>query len=242
MADTLSEAERTAAEGEFEYRSFEPWALMALVLALLSPLAMIDLLLLTIPILGFAASVIALVRLSHDTARPGRGLALIALAFSTAFLAAPIVQKMTTHAFLAAQGREVADQFFADLRDGHPERALMLKGTPDVRAGHGKDLWLVYRSDGSAQNDLLKFVGRPVVRTLLELGPRAHAEYYRTTGSGSDGSRGMVNYWYTVTFDDDAGKKKTFLMAIMLERKPTKSPDLNPWRVLDFTEPFNPNP
>ena len=36
------------------------------------------------------------------------------------------------------------------------------------------------------------------------------------------------------------GKKKTFLVGIIMDRKKTENPDLNPWRVKDFNGPIDP--
>ena len=80
----------------------------------------------------------------------------------------------------------------------------------------------------------------PLIRTLLALGTRAEVKYYRTVVVATEGDRAVVDYWYTVTYTDDDGKKKTFLAGVLLERLATKNESLSPWRVKKFTAGFDP--
>ena len=75
---------------------------------------------------------------------------------------------------------------------------------------------------------------------VIDVGTQV-AGMIRKFGVGTDGNRAQVNYWYTVTYDDEQGKKKTFLVGLVMDRKPTQNPDMNPWRVQDFMGPINPN-
>jgi hypothetical protein len=72
------------------------------------------------------------------------------------------------------------------------------------------------------------------------LGERADVRYYRAARVGIRGSDAQVDYWYTITFTDDDGRKKTYFCSVILERKPLTDHELNPWRIMKLTGGFNP--
>ncbi len=216
-----------------EYRSVERWAVAGLLLGMLSSSAMLDSILWLLPPLGILINLIALGRIRRDASRVGRKAALAGLALSVTFAVAPVAQWASAYAILWRQGTPVADQWFEFLREGEPEKVLMLRFSPDMRQGLDEDLWLYFRSDKDARGELQGFVRNPTVRTLLALGPRAEARYYKTSAVATEGGRAIAEYIYTVTYSEKDGKKKTFLLSVLAERKPTKRPGLHPWRVLD---------
>lgn len=226
---------------ELEYRSVEPWAVGGLLLGIVAPVALIAPLCLLLPPLGILASWMALRRLRMNPNRIGRTAALIGLGLSTLFGTAPLARVLTAQLLLADQARPTADQFFEYLREKSPEKAVMLEFAPDYRQPFDESLWTFFRRDKDAQKELLKFTADPTVRTLLALGERAQVRFYKMVNVGSDGPRGGVVYWYTVTYDDEAGKKKTFLVRIFLERKPAQTPGLNPWQVKTISAGIDPD-
>ena len=78
------------------------------------------------------------------------------------------------------------------------------------------------------------------MRVLLELGDRAEVRFFKLANWAHEGDRAVINYWYTVTYDDGSGKK-TFLVRAMLERRPHADPDFNPWQVRSVSSGINPN-
>ena len=227
-------------EPEFEYRSTDPWALIGLVLGLISPLAMLATLLLLIPPLGVLANTIALGRIRADETRSGRGAALAGLALSVFFIALPATQALAVRVLVWRQARPTADAFFELLREQSPEKAFMLKVWPENRHAFDEGLWAFYRNNKRAQRELREFVSEPPVRTLLALGDRAQVRYYKTIGAASDEGRVVISYWYTVTYDDDDGKKTTYLLRIIMERMATHSTTLPVWRVKGLSGSIDP--
>jgi hypothetical protein len=230
-------------ESELEYRPVEPWAIGGLLLGLLSPVALFSSVLWLAPLFGIAANLVAMRRLKQEANRAGRAAALAGLGLSVLFGAIPVAQMATDYLLLKDQARELADQFLEYLRHDEPQKALMLRSLPDIRKPLDDDeaLDLFFRNNVEARRDLEKFVTLPVARTILALGERAKIRFFATKAVGTRGDLAQVEYWYTVTFDDDAGKKKTFLVGLLLNRKPTQNPDLNPWRIQDFMGPINPD-
>lgn len=231
---------------DIEYRSVEPWAVGGLLMGLVSPVALLANLLWLVPPLGILTNAIALRRLKRETNRIGRTAALLGLGLSVLFAVVPLAQMATAFVLLRNQARPVADQLFEYLRQDKPERAVMLRVLPDLRQTleqqDEEGLWMFYRNNKEAKNDLTSFVALPVARTLLALGEKADVRFYKTVALGTHRNQAQVEYWYTATCVDESGKKKTFLVGIILERKPTKTPGLSPWRVAEFYGPVNPDP
>ncbi len=217
-----------------DYRSIEPWALVGMGLGLLSPLAMLAQVMWLVPLAGVLIDWLALRRIGQNRASTGRALALTGMALSVFFLAAAMGQLVVTRQLLSRQAREVADQWFAYLREGKPEKAYMLQVIPERRPDLTGDVWPYFRHDNENKGPLRQFVDNPAIRALLDLGPRAQVRFYKTLAAESDRTTGQVMYRYTVTYEDEQHHKRTFLMHLLLERKPT-APGLCPWRVKDYS-------
>ena len=173
----------------------------------------------------------------------GASAALAGLGLSVLFGVVPVAQIATEFVVLKDQPRELADQFLDYLRHDEPRKAIMLRSVPDFRKSLDDDeaVRLFFRNNYEAKKDLAKFVQLPVTRDFAGPGRTGRHTLSGHNGPGTSGDRAQVNYWYTVTFDDEQGKKKTFLVGVVLDRKPTENPELNPWRVQDFMGPINPN-
>jgi hypothetical protein len=226
---------------EFEYRSVDPWAVGGLVLAILSPMALIAPLLWLIPPLGILANSMALRRLRTEPHRIGRTAALVGLGLSVLFGAAPMARALTARILLADQARPTADQFFEYLCQGQPEKAAMLESAPESRQPLDESLWPFYRRNKDAQDRLRKLTENRPARALLALGDRAQVRFYKMPKLESAAAHAAVLYWYTVTYDDENGKKKTFLIRILLERKPSRTAEINPWQVTAFSGGIDPD-
>jgi hypothetical protein len=221
------------------YQRVERWAVGGLLLGILSPLALIGPLLWLITLLGIVANSVALRRIRGDANLVGQNAALVGLALSITFCIAPPAEYLTTFALLSRQGRETANLWFEYLRKGNPERAFMLERPPDERPPLNDDLWLVYRHNAEASRGLRNFVEQPLVRTLLALGEKAEVRYYKTTLVVVSRQEATLNYWYTVTYPDQGGKK-TFFVRLLMARKPTEQFDANPWHVRATNAGFDP--
>ncbi len=153
----------------------------------------------------------------------------------------PVAQAVTSKWLLTRQARPVAALFLRFLCEERPEKAMNLRFAPDQRMPLNDQLWANYRHDPEARELLKKFVQNPVVRTLMALGKGAEVRFYKTSAIVTDGSRGVVSQYFTVTYEDDEEGKQTFFVNVMLERNPTEEPGINPWRVIDLDGGFDPN-
>ena len=214
------------------YQAVEPSAIVGFLLALLlSPLALISWPLWLIAPLVAGANLVALRRLRRDPGRPGRLAALAGLGLALFFGTVPWARALTERLFLPDQARPVAEQFFELLRKGQPERAVTMWFAPESRRPFDESLWPYFRRDTDARGALLKMVDDATVRTLLALGDRAQVRYYKSNAMITAGATAGVVLWYTVTYADEAGKKKTFFVRVGLKRQPSSRTDVNPWLI-----------
>jgi hypothetical protein len=224
-----------------EYRTIEPWAVGGVLLGLLSAVAMLGGVLWLVAALGIVANLVALARIRNDRHRDGRGAALLGLGLSIAFAIAPMAQTASSRWLLSRQARPVAEMFLQFLCENGPEKAMDLRIAPDQRIPLDDQLWANFRHNPEARDLLKKFVQDPVVRTLMALGTQADVRFFKTSTVVTDGSRGVVSQYFTVTYPDDDEGKQTFFVNVMLERNTTEEPGINPWRVIDLDGGFDPN-
>ena len=172
----------------------------------------------------------------------GGGLAIAGLALSVFFLALPLARTAASYQLLVQQARPVADQYFQFLREGSPEKAVLLEFRPSVRRPADEGLWRHFQTDRQAKDDLRKFIREPEIRVLLALGEKAEIRFYTAAALGFENGHGQVNLWYTVTYDDenDGGKKKTFFLDVQLRRRAEEQGEVSPWQVDKLTSGFDP--
>jgi len=218
-----------------EYRTVEPWAVVAAALGVISSVAFIAPMLWLVPMVAIGTACIALARLRESPQHSGRAVALVGLGLALFCLAAPVARSYTTKWLLGRQARDVSDPFIAYLVAGSPEKAMVLHVNPDARPPIDDGLWPHLRHDLQAQEMLRILIAKPEVRMLLALGDKAQVEYLGSQGAVTSPSVAMVNEEYAVTFVDSEGKKKTLLMGVLVERRPVLDSAINPWRVRDIS-------
>lgn len=228
-------------EQEIEYQPVQGWSVIGLLVSLAAPLALVGSALVIVPIVGALANLIALWRVRLEPQRPGKLAALIGLSLSLFFMTIPIARVVAARIMLPQQAAPMANAFFEYLKKGQPERALLLHLPADSRQPVDENLWLFYRGNNESKEELMKFVNQPLIRTILALGERAEIRPAGTNGVAVERNRALLDFYYTITFKDDAGKKKTILMSLLMERKPAQNPALDPWRIRDFSGPLDPS-
>lgn len=244
MTDSASTSLDDGADDDsLEYRSFEPLAIVSIMLGLVSPVAVYQPLLSVLPIFGLLTAAVALGKIGDGQSRTGRGLAIAGLVLSTFFLAVPLARYSSAQWMLRQQAVPVATEFLERLRAGQPQQAMLLQMAPDYRPPIDDGLWSYYRNDQAARQQLETFVKHPFVRMLLALGKDADVKLLKVNGVAAGKSTGLADVHYTVTFTDADGKRKTLVVGILLERRgKLMNAELNPWRILEFTTEFNDRP
>jgi hypothetical protein len=221
-----------AQDAEFsEYRAIAPQSVLALICGLLAPLAMVDSMLWSIPILGVLFSCWALRRIKAGApAITGRKMALFGLTISLLFLVAAPTDWLVYRRMVADEARVFADQWFHFMTHDEPQKAYQLTTTPQTRQPLNNRLWSYYRHSPKVREQLETYVKSPVVRTLLALGPKAQVRFDQIGGQSRSSNNDEVDLWYAVTYEEQ-NEKKSFFILVRALRSELKSGGAD-WRIL----------
>ncbi len=221
-----------------EYRSFSGWAVVALLIGILSPLALADPLVWAVPIAGIAISSWALRRIKQNApALLGRKTALAGLWLAAFFLAVASSDWCYHRWLIRSEARQVALFWFELLAKNRPESALQLTLSPESRQPLDARIWDFYKNTKKWRKALRNYVaeGKPqepprLVRTLLALGDSAQVRYLSTLSQIYIESQEWLTQLYALTFEE-AGEKKTFFISIQLARV-RLSNGRSSWRII----------
>lgn len=218
MADHAASSPPAAADRQEGYRALCPLAVVALLAGLAAWLALLHPALWIVPGVGALLAALALRQIRRSEGElSGRWIALAGLSLSLVFGAAAPTRLLSDQWWLAREAEQAADQWFALLREGHPERAYQLTIAPHVRRPPADDLRQHYRQDALGRKGLETFANHRLVRPLLQLGAKARARRFETQWVVQRPDSDEVGLVYSVTYDDDRGRK-TFFARVALKR------------------------
>ncbi len=227
-----------AAEAELpEYQTLCGFAVVGLLLGLLSSLAIVHI---GLSFIGGAAALCSVIALVRIAAAPsdisGRWLALSGLVLAVFMTVTGLARELTERRLLDIHSRQLAVQWFEYLKKGEPEKALELQNSGSGRRPLDEKLWKKYLSTQTDYEGLEQFVSKPEVRALLTLGDGAEIRHYACTEARS----GNVAQVYAVTYVDD-GVKKSFFVQIGLRRSEYADSATSSWRTASTHAPWNPD-
>jgi hypothetical protein len=207
------------------YRALPGQAVIGLLLGLLSPLALIDPLLWSVPLLGIFVSVWALRRIKKNpSAIAGRKRALCGLTLALLSLAAAPTDRIAYRRIVQHQATQVADTWFRFLQQERPQAAAAMVDLPPVSSRPPAP-----GQDAAQPVEVDRFAMTPVAKVLLQMGPRAQVRFFRPVAQERQGHVNTVDLMYAVTYDD-AGERKSFFVIVKLQRRELSSGEFE-WRV-----------
>jgi hypothetical protein len=193
-------------------------AVAALIFGLLSPLVWFEPVFLPAPLLGVAFGVWALRRIKKsDPSVVGRKGAILGIALSVLSGVGVITNWFVYRQMVCTEAQQAGETWLRDLLEGQPQKAHQLTLFLEQRSPSNDRLWDVYRNDPTLRQNLEGFVGAPLVRTLLALGPRAYARFYEVAGQDNEDIGDSITLYYAITYDD-AGDRKSFFVRLILLR------------------------
>jgi hypothetical protein len=215
------------------YAAVSGLAVAALVFGILSVAALVDPLAWGIPAVGAVLGAVALARIVR---RPGelvgRKAAVAGLLLSLFFGSVAVGERNVYRALLRREARQVARAWFERVAERQPQLAHQLSLDPDHRQPPGSDAWVAYRKNGDLHNSLEKYVGEPLMRTLLALGEKATVRYYGSPAIEGNRGQESVVLLYAVTFDAEHGKK-TFFVQVVARHTSADIEGRIPWAVVN---------
>jgi hypothetical protein len=203
---------------EIDYRAVSPWAVLASVLGIASPLAWVHPLLWAVPALAIVVGSGALFQVYRaSTSLVGRKAAWFGLlAGIVCGVAAPLSHAV--HQMIAErEARQIGLLWLGYLCQNEPQKAQQLIEHPRRRLPADRDVWAEYRDDIDLRERFDKFVRRPLVRTLLALhGPKVR--FYATEGTQAGKRLEVFHERYAVTWEDAQKRRRTMLVRLDLHR------------------------
>jgi len=223
------------------YRGVSALAVVTLLGGVASWTALLHPNLWAVPAATLLVGLVALRRIAHSAGTLiGRKLALAGLALALLCGAAAVTSWSAYRWYIVHEAQRVAQQWFADLAAGQPQKAHALSLHTIFRPSPGQE-WEFYRTHPRERAGLEQFVKSDLARTLLALGKRAQVRYYGREGILVDPTDAdQVVLVYAVTFDDAEGKKKTFFVGMTLNRLAYGPARPQQWMTDSITAPFRP--
>lgn len=223
-------SESPEAEAFEQYRSVSGLAIFGLFLGLLSLFALTGPSGWPVPVVAIIICVAALwrIRLKAET-MIGRKAAICGLVLALLFGATAVSQWFANRWLVERQARGIATAWFDLLADDQPLKAHQLSLIPGERKPLDGPLLHVYQRGPKLREELDKFLGEPLIRTLLALGKKADIRFYKCGGIWGPPGKENVQEIYSISFDDEQGKRKTFFATVLLRRFPPDQPEKINW-------------
>ncbi|MEN6449552.1 MAG: hypothetical protein ABFC96_03590 [Thermoguttaceae bacterium] len=218
------------------YRSVSGQAVVALIFGLLAPAAFLGRALWAVPAIGVLISLGALRRIRrNEPAMVGRRLALVGLAFALLFGIAAPTNWLVHRIRVRGEATRLAAQWRRYISDDEPEKAFQLTLPTARRQPLDDNLKAVYRNDQRMRQELDAYLGggrfgeTSVVRTLLDVGPKAQVTFDETASQTQSAREDTVEQIFTVTYEE-GGERKSLHVSLLMIR--TNFPDgTAEWRI-----------
>ena len=201
MSTPLADSNALPVDGEeTKYRAVSAWAVMVLVLGILSPLAFVGPVLWVAPLLCIVAALIAMWKISSSAGElVGWNIALLGLLLAVLFgLAAP-VHTLTRHYWLETRAEVIAKEFIDFLRQGRPQAAFQLTLLPRMRKPLDADLSAQIDKDAKARQKYDDFLRVEPAPTLLAQRDQAQVERLGSHILSSDETNDRIAVRYRIS-------------------------------------------
>lgn len=203
---------------DIDYRAVSPWAVLASLLGIASPLAWVHPLLWVVPALAIIVGSSALIQVSRaSTSLVGRKAAWFGLLVGIVCAVAAPLSQVVHQTIAEREARRIGLLWLDYLCQNEPQKAQQLLEHPRRRLPPDEDVWAAYRDDLSLRERFDKFVRRPLVRTLLAL-DEPTVRFYATDGTQAGKRLEVFHERYAVTWNDADKHRRTMLVRLDLHR------------------------
>lgn len=219
-----------------EYRAVSGWAIAALILGLLSPLALVDVWLSVIPVAGIVVAVVALARIAWlAPALTGRKAALAGLFVAVLCASATAADQWFFWRSIDHEARQFAKAWFDFLSEDEPLKAHQLSLPPSRRQPLNEKLPDYYEKGEPWHDELEGYLAQPAIQRLLALGKQAQVRYRATEASGGATHSIAVRQLFSVTYDKAEQGTTTFLVRLGMQRVPLEHSQAA-WQMVNVEE------
>jgi hypothetical protein len=217
-----------------EYGRFSGWALVALLLGLLSAAAIAGPILWFIPLLGIVISLVAMKKIkASDCQLSGWHVALLGLLLSLFFGMAGPARTVSRRYYLETRAAHFAVKFMELLQQNQPAAAFQLTLPAGARKPIAADGADADEKNPSAKKAYDDFLALAPVKSLLRMGPQAKLELLSSTISASGDAQDEVVVRYRIHNPEVNGAKSTTVL-MDVQRTLAYSSQTEQWRIVPW--------
>lgn len=222
-----------------QYRAIEPMAVLCIVLAVISVLAIFDMVGCFIAAIAILFGILSLARIKkRSEIFVGRKTAILGLGLSLLFVSTGVARYLTSEYMVRHQAKAIGEGFLEMIAHNQPEIALQWTLPPQERCRSAASIWAFYRSNQEVGKKLREFVDKEDIRALLAIGSDAKIYPVGQAGYTTNGGVDSVQQTYAIDFNSN-GKEKTFFFGILMRRiHPKKGAPR--WVVMDYVGGVDP--
>jgi len=222
------------------YRTVNLFAVVALGLGLISPIAFAGPVLWPIPIAAVVAALLALRGIAHSEGhQSGRTLAIVGLLLGTFFCAAPPAWEIGRQSILIHRGQVFSDAWIELLKqeNGGLEAAHQLTLSPKKRSvSTGPALLRYYECRPDLHKQLDDFFTTPTAKKLQQAARHGTIQFARTIATGPAPQGDAIHQTYHLTYSAQQQDQHATLHIVLLRHKPTQDSPQATWQILRIFE------
>jgi len=225
-------------ESDASYRAISRPAIASLVLALMSPVALVLTPLIVIPAASIAVAVYALWAIRNSSQRPiGRGVAIAALFIGLVVFSIPVSEEVSYNWVVCRRARQHADTWLELIQKGQLRPAHQFAMHYELRAAEDvEDLDFLYDNNEDLQQQLQEYFAKKPISTVVDYGRIGTVNYLGLLEHLSTGKGDSVSLLYEMNYEI-GGKSDSVKFKILLQRSAKFGPVAGIWQVQATAEP-----
>jgi hypothetical protein len=186
-----------------EYRVLSGWAVWSLVLGVLSPLALVNAVLWTLPLAGMACAVVALQATGQEGVS-GRRLAWFGLVASIFFFCAATTQFLASDRFRLRKAQHLAELWIDLVQEGRLNEAHQWTLSSELRVERLELLSAFYAENAEQDQKRKEYFRKAGLRELAEWGTSAQVDCISAKRTQADPSNQTFEFDYHVSQNTQA--------------------------------------
>jgi len=236
MSDDLRNSGFSDADNDelLTYRAVSKLALLALVLSLLSVLALTHAVFLVLPLLAIGVATLALRQISSsEQAITGRSFAIIAIALAGFAFTSALSRGISRDWIMTSRAEDYSSRWLQLIADGKIYEAHQLTLPEKTRRKPDIGLPDFYEAGGKHLHEFEEFFGEPPADQVCRHGEGADFQFRRIVKAGPEGNNDIVVLEYSM----QSGQKQPLNFHIVVRRLVREDAERGSWRVLRIVAP-----
>lgn len=221
------------------YEAINPWAIVALILGVISLGVLFLSWLLPVAIFAVAAGVVALYQMSDETAgQSGRWMAVTGLVLALFCSGTALGREAMRVSLLRSEAREVAEAWLRLIKEGDLPAAHQMTVAHRSRQAAETNLKEFYAA-GSRQEELTNYFKSSPMDKILKHAKEGEFFYEQENTVARNENDDYVDQLYRLEWKDASGIVQSFPFRIVLERSPHPTLGYGRWRISAVAPPVD---